>query len=91
MNELELRVKKLEESMAKLSAFSTIPFDTEKAFKTRLGISDIPVIVSSSKSATSENQAVNEAGASSYNVLKAPDAFAQVTINGVTIYIPYFI
>lgn len=47
-------------------------------------------VVASSKSPTSENQAVDEAGAASYNVLKAPDAFVQVTVNGTLYYIPVF-
>lgn len=47
-------------------------------------------VASSTKGATSENQAVNESGSGSYNVLKAPDAFLQITINGVLYYIPVF-
>lgn len=47
-------------------------------------------VVSSSKVSTSENQTVNESGSGSYNVLKAPDAFVQVTVNGTLYYIPVF-
>lgn len=47
-------------------------------------------VVASTKVATSENQAVNEAGAASYNVLKSPDAFVQVTVNGTIYYLPAF-
>lgn len=47
-------------------------------------------IASSIKGATSENQAVNEGGSSTYSVIKAPDAFLQITINGVIYYIPAF-
>lgn len=46
--------------------------------------------VVSSKSSSSENQAVSEGGAASYNVLKAPDGFLQITINSSTYYIPIF-
>lgn len=47
-------------------------------------------VSSSTKGATSENQAVNEGGVGTYNVLKAPDAFLQISINGVLYYIPVF-
>lgn len=47
-------------------------------------------VTSSTKGATSENQAVNEGGSATYNVLKAPDGFLQITINGVLYYIPVF-
>jgi hypothetical protein len=50
----------------------------------------LAAISSSTKSATSENQAVNEGGAGTYNVLKAPDIFVQATINGTVYYLPAF-
>lgn len=48
-------------------------------------------VVSSAKSATSENQNVNEAGVATYSVLQAPDAFVQVTINGTVYYLPAYL
>lgn len=41
---------------------------------------------SSSKSATSENKAVNEAGASTYSVLNPPDRFIRIGDNNVPAY-----
>lgn len=41
---------------------------------------------SSGKSASSENQAVNEAGAGVYNVLKPPDRFIRIGDNNVPAY-----
>jgi hypothetical protein len=40
----------------------------------------------SSKLATSEDQAVNEAGAGTYNVLKSPDRFIRIGDNNVPAY-----
>lgn len=44
----------------------------------------------SSKGASSENQAVNEAGVSSYNVLGTPDGFDERNDGGTTKYYPYY-
>ena len=41
---------------------------------------------SSSKSATSENKAVNEAGAATYSVLNPPDRFIRIGDNNVPAY-----
>lgn len=72
-----------------LKSNSTIPNDIGEAMKARV-LTDVNPVAISSKSSTSENQAVNESGASSYSVLKAPDGFLETTINGTTYYIPYF-
>jgi hypothetical protein len=67
-----------------------IPFSVEQAFRDRLRINTYTPLTTSSKSASSENQAVNEAGSASYNVLKAPDGFVEVVIAGQIYYMPYF-
>lgn len=41
---------------------------------------------STSKSASSENQAVSESGAGTYNVLKPPDRFIKIGDNNVPAY-----
>lgn len=86
----ETRLNKIEEELELLKSFTTIPFDVESAFRARLNINDLARIIVSTKSATSENQSVNESGVSSYSVLKAPDAFLQVQVSGSTYYIPIF-
>jgi len=87
-NELLRRIEKLEKELNLLKAGSTIPFEVEQAFRNRLRISQYSTLVADSKAASSENQAVNEAGASSYNVLKPPDRFIATIINNTTVYIP---
>lgn len=83
---LKSRVEKLEAENNLLKNSATIPFDVDAAFRDRLAFK----FTSSSKSASSENQAVNEAGSSSYNVLKPPDGFDQITTGTTTKYYPFF-
>lgn len=44
----------------------------------------------STKGTDTEDQAVDEGGAGTYNVLKEPDGFLEITINNLTYYLPYF-
>lgn len=65
----------------------TVPLSVDQAFRGRFLFSSI---VASAKSATSENQSVNEAGAATYSVLGPPTAFIQIVINNTTYYIPVY-
>lgn len=86
--QLEKRIAELEAFMNALKSSNSIPIEVDGAFRRRfLNVDDILV---SSKSASSENQAVDESGTSSFNVLKPPDGFLQKTINGSVRYIPYY-
>lgn len=92
MNELEQLKKEIAELKAwkrSLEMSHTIPLNIDRAFYDRL-IRNIGVVVTSAKSSTSENQAVDEAGSASYSVLKPPDAFIQATVSGTIYYIPVF-
>ena len=71
-----------------LESSSTIPLSIDQSFRQRFPTGSI--INTSTKDATSENQAVDEGGAATYSVLKPPDAFVQVVVNGTTYYIPVF-
>lgn len=90
MDPLEKRVEAVEKQLKDLNSFATIPFMVEGAFKERLKINLLAKIIVSTKGLTTENQAVNEAGASSYSVLKPPDAWLQLTISGTTYNIPVY-
>jgi len=85
----EERIKEIVEQviLERLGDYSKIPLSVQKAFELRLTANNIS---SSSKTVASETQAVNEAGASSYNVPALHDGFVQTIVNGVTIYIPYY-
>ena len=88
MNELEQRIDALENFVLSLKANATIPIEIDNAFRERLA--GTAGVASSSKSATSENQVVNESGSSTYSVLKAPDLFAEVQVGGSILYLPAF-
>lgn len=88
--ETEQRIKKLEREIAQLKSFTTIPFEVEGAFKTRLGIAELARISVSTKGVDTEDVTVNEAGASSYAVMNDPDIFLQLSVSGTTYYIPAF-
>lgn len=94
---MEDEIKKIKEEITtltrrldNLNAFATIPYDTEKAFKDRLKLSEYSRLAASTKTAASETQSVNEGGAATYSVAKPMDGFRQVLIGSSTIYIPYY-
>lgn len=87
--QLTARIVALENRLKTFEAASTIPYEVDQAFRSRLK-SSLGLSVSA-KSATSENKAVNEAGASSYSVLNIPDGFLQVTVGATTYYVPIFL
>lgn len=75
--------------MKSLMSSTTIPLPVDNAFRDRL--SNLSEIISlSSKSSTSENQAVDEGGSGNYSVLGTPDEFLKVVINGVNKNIPSY-
>lgn len=88
MNPLEQRVAELEAFVQALQNVATIPYPVDAAFRDRfLGDEELAV---SEKSATSENQSVNESGASSYSVLGVPTGYLEFVIDETTYYIPYY-
>jgi len=90
MNEQQVRQMVRDEIIKILGNSSTIPFEVDGAIRDRFGFADLTPLESSAKAASSENQAVDEAGAASYNVLKTPDGFRQVTTGGTTLYFAYW-
>ena len=91
MNELDILKREIEELKnwkKTLENSATIPLVIDQSFRKRFEtFSDI---ITSTKSATSENQGVNEGGVASYSVMNKPDGFLQITISGVVYYLPYF-
>lgn len=85
--ELQTKVEELERKIKLLEASSTIPKPVEDAFRERLRLEIISSITNSPKSSSSEGQLVNEAGIATYSVLKNPDAYLQVIINGTVYYL----
>lgn len=85
--EQQQQLSELIEFKKNLESSNSIPLAIDQSFRDRFQFS---VVSTSSKSATSENQAVNEGGVATYSVLKAPDAFLQVVIGGIIYYLPIF-
>lgn len=71
-----------------LESSNTIPLNIHQAFTSRFA--KALNIVTSAKSSTSENQAVNEGGVATYSVMTTPDGFLQITIGETIYYIPIF-
>lgn len=61
-----------------LKRYSEIPLDVEQSFFRRLGLANVPTLASSSVTVASFTQAVNEAGAGSYNVAKRMTGFITI-------------
>ena len=89
MNEkLQRRIEKLEVFIASLQRSSSIPLAIDQSFRQRFPAGS--TVSTSTKGATSENQAVDEGGAATYSVLKPPDAFLQVSVGGTTYNLPVY-
>ena len=88
--ELERKIQALEEVLQALRHANSIPFDIDQAFRERLGVGDISALQVDGKIANSENQAVNEAGSASYQVLAGPDGWLSLEIGGTTYVIPHY-
>lgn len=79
LKQLQDRVASLEAILTSLTNAASIPADIQRALI--LSLSAV-----SSKSATSENKSVNEAGAASYSVLNPPDRFIRIGSHNVPAY-----
>lgn len=85
IKDLQNQINELKNMILALNNPASVPPEVLKALQLKLG-----VMVSSGKTASSENQAVNESGSSSYSVLKPPDGFDQ-RVDGTTVkYFPYY-
>jgi hypothetical protein len=71
-----------------MESANTIPLLTDQALRSRLANST--GLTTSAKTAASENQTINEAGAAVVYALNIADAFLQVQVNGTTYYIPVY-
>lgn len=90
MEELQKQINELREEIAKLKSSTTIPYDVEQSFRTRLRIENFAELGTSSKTVASETQAVNEAGTDNYDVAKPPVGFREFVSGGSVFYIPYY-
>lgn len=87
---LENRIRQLEGVVQNLQNGFSIPLGIDQAIRDRFSSLGGSTLSTSAKSVTSENQSVNESGSASYDVLKPPDLFLQVTVRGTVYYIPVF-
>ena len=75
--------------MQDMKAHTTIPFETQQAFRERF--SDLLGFSLSATAATAHDVSVNEAGISTYTVMDNPNAFLRLTTNTGTAYdVPAF-
>lgn len=82
----------LKATVQSLTMANSIPYNVEQAFRDRLKIGSLSIITSSSKSANSENVAVDTSSLLTYNVLGIPDGYVKVKIEtGVIVNMPYYL
>lgn len=87
---MKVQISELKRQIDLLSNSADIPYNVEHAFRTRFKLDTYNPIIVSTKGATTENKAVNEAGSSSYGVLNSPDGFLEITLGGSIKYIPMY-
>ena len=86
---LQKQIDGIQEQLDLLKNTTTIPLEVDTAFRDRLEIEQIKTITST-KTAASETQLVNESGTGSYNVAKPMDGFEERVMNGEKRYYPYY-
>ena len=84
---LKRELAELRDDFNKLRSSTTIPYDIDQAFQQRIGDKTLKV---STKGVNTEDQAVNEGGVATYDVLGDPDGFLQITIANTIYYLPYY-
>lgn len=84
LTELNERLKRVEGYTTSLGG----SLEFKNLIKTYAG--EVNVLSVSSKGASTEDQAINEGGVATYNVMGDPDGFLEVEINQTIYYIPYF-
>lgn len=90
IDEMKVQMSELKSQIKLLEAGSTLPKPVEDAIRDRLRIDTFTPLLTSNKSATSENQVVDEAGVATYSVLKPPDGWEQRSVGGTTHYYPFW-
>lgn len=89
---LEAQVQELTKTVQSLSSFNTIPLNIEKAFKNRLTNDKQEIITDITADFTPPffNQAVNEGGTASYQVMTTPEYALRVRLGRNYVAIPAF-
>ena len=72
-----------------MESSTSIPLNMDQSIKDRF-IKPIPILKSSTKSASSENRTVNEGGSATYDVLKPPVIWASVRIGNTDYQFPAY-
>ncbi len=88
LTDLENKINEVIKVLNSFSDSNTMPLELQRAIETRLGGFRTTL---TTKPVADILKGVNEAGASSYSVAKAPDNIRAITIEGgVTVYIPTY-
>ena len=89
IEQLQSDLEELRTEFDSLKSASAIPLEIDQAFRSRLS-SSLGVLVSA-KGLNTEDQAVNEAGSGTYDVLGDPDGFLEIQIAATTYHLPYYL
>jgi hypothetical protein len=87
IEQLKREVGELKAWKKSLESTETIPSEIVNSFTYRF-TRNTPSV--SSKSASSENESIDENGVALHSVLKSPDGFLIVTINSIDYFLPYY-
>jgi hypothetical protein len=94
MNELEQlkrRVNDLEQLVKALANNTTIPFNVEKAFSSRLGITNLQTkLYDGGDLPSNYSETVNEGGVASHSVLREPDYILRAKYRHLAVAIPAY-
>lgn len=89
--QLKQQIAVLAEQVQKLSSFTAIPFEVERAFRNRLGIDNLQTKIYNGGDLVSNYvQAVNESGMSSYNVPSEPDYMLRLKYGNLAVVVPAY-
>lgn len=92
LQQLKREVEELKLKVKTLASHTTIPFEVEKAFRSRLGIKDLQEEVENAGNPTAPYlQSVNEGGVATYTVPAVQDGLLKVRLeHRLNVYVPYW-
>jgi hypothetical protein len=90
IQQMQRDIEELKAFKEAMLASSSLPIGFENAVRERLRIDTFTPLETNSKASNSENQAVNEGGSATYQVLGSPNGYLKLSLSGGTYYIAYW-